>query len=103
MEFSKDGYKLACIIYKEYLNKRKNGVSKLESKYFGYNFYKDIPELKSENEDDIDATLSELNHAGFLEKYVDGGFKILDEGIIYMENRFKNGIGELIDIISKFI
>ena len=103
MQLSKDSDKLACLIYKKYLEKRKSGESKPNAKRFDYDFYLNIKSLSTWNPDDIDETINELEHAGFVKKYIDGGFVILDDFIIYMENRFKNGIVEVTDFITKFI
>ncbi len=103
MELTKDSDKLACIIYKEYLRKRKSNESKADAKRFSHNFYSEIKPLSNWNRDDIDETLNELKRANFIKKYVDGGFVLSDDFIIYMEKRFKNGITEVTDFIAKFI
>lgn len=36
----------------------------------------------------------------FIKIYIDGSFKITKELVIYMENRFKNGLNEVMDFIS---
>lgn len=99
MQLTKDADKLACTLYKEYLSKRKSGVSKSDAKYF-----ESIVNLLPDwHPDDIDETLSELKRAGFVKRYVSGDFVLLDDLIIYMENRFKNGLTEVTDFITKFI
>lgn len=103
MQLTKDGDKLVCLIYKSYLEKRKSGLSKSDSKYFDYDFYKKIPAISNWLDDDIFNTLQELKNASFIKLYIDGGFLIQDSFIIYMENRFKNGLAEITDFISKFI
>ena len=96
MQLTKDADKLCCSVYKSYLSQRKEGVSKANAKH-------GIPVLSSWSDDDIDETLNELKRAGFIKKYVDGGFQLQDSFIIYMENRFKNGLAEVTDFIAKFI
>lgn len=103
MELTKDADKLCCSAYKSYLSQRKDGVSKANAKHFPFDFYKEIPVLSSWSDDDIDETLNELKRAGFIKKYIDGGFLLQDSFIIYMENRFKNGLIEVTDFIAKFI
>lgn len=103
MELTKDSDKLACIVYREYLGKRKTGESKSSAKLFAHNFYSSIKTLSNWHPDDIDETLDELTRIGFIKKYTDGGFVLLDDFIIYMENRFKNGFMEVTDFIAKFI
>ena len=103
MQLTKDADKLCCSVYKSYLSQRKEGVSKANAKHFLCDFYNGIPVLSSWSDDDIDETLDELKRAGFIKKYVDGGFLLQDSFIIYMENRFKNGLAEVTDFIIKFI
>ena len=103
MQVTKDADKLVCNIYKTYLSRRNNGLTKSEAKSFDSDFYIEIPSLSSWSEDDIDETLNELKRAGFIKKYIYGDFQIQDDFIIYMENRFKNGLTEITDFISRFI
>jgi hypothetical protein len=103
MNLTNDADKLACIVYKQYLHMRNDGMSKANAKHFNHNFYTNIACLSKWHPDDIDETINELKRSGLVKKYMDGGFVLLDEFIIYMETRFKNGIIEVTDFISKFI
>ncbi len=100
---TKDADKIICCIYKEYLERRKSESSKSEAKEFEDNFYQDIKSIANWDCNDISDTLRELQNAGFLKVYITNDFSINDEAIVYMENRFKNGLAELTDFISKFI
>lgn len=103
MQLTKDTDKIFCLIYKEYLNRRKGGMSKSSAKMF------DDPEalrsqfLQGILEDDIHEALHELKTNHMTRNFIDGSFELEDEGIIYMENRFKNGLIEITDFIAKFI
>lgn len=103
MELTKDADKLCCAVYKKYLELRKSGISKINARHFNESFYKEIELLSNWTDDDVDETLNELKRMGFIKKYLDGGFQLQDDFIIYMENRFKNGILEVSDFIAKFI
>ena len=103
MELTRDADKIICIIYKYFLQKRNEGYSKSESKSFDADFLQKSNELMSWNPQDIMDTLLEIGRKGLVRIYVDGGFMLTDSGIIYMENRFKNGFLEVVDFISKFI
>ena len=103
MQLTKDADKLICCIYREYLEKRKSGSSKANAKEFDANFYKDVKDISNWDSSDVSDTLSELKNAGFIKLYITDDFSLNDEAIIYMENRFKNGLNELTDFISKFI
>lgn len=53
-------------------------------------------------DDDIKETVAEIKRAGLGTMYLDGSFMANDQFIIYMENRFKNGLSEVVDFITKF-
>lgn len=107
MELTKDADKPVCILYKSYLEKRKVGFSKGRAREFGGfdHIHDDLCPLWL-LEDVVD-TCRELSRAGILIcKWGDNiAYQIYfsDLGIIYMENRFKNGLLEISDFISKFI
>lgn len=103
MELTKDSDKLACIVYKTYLEKRKDGQSKANAKHFNFDFAAVTPQLSKWNPSDIEETLNELKRANLIKKYIDGGFALQDSFIVYMENRFKNGLSEVLDFINKLI
>lgn len=101
MTLSKDADKLICIIYKEYLRRREDNKSKSAATLFMFNDIKQI--VPNYDERDLATDLSELSHNNVIKLYIGGDFQLLSNGIIYMENRFKNGIKEVTDFISKFI
>lgn len=103
IELTKDADKMLCIIYKMYLEKIKNGMSKTKSNSFEDDFYKEDNILSAWHRDDITTTFLELGRKGFLKIYIGGNFNLTDQAIIYMENRFKDGFLAVADFISKFI
>ncbi len=108
VQLSRDADYLICLIYKNYLNLRNSGISKAKAKSLG-----DSPDINSNivpkwSLEDTEDTCKELIRKGFLNNnpYIHlrcGDMSLSDEGIIYMENRFKNNIKELTDFITKFI
>lgn len=42
MNLTNDADKLACIVYKQYLHMRNDGMSKANAKHFNHNFYTNI-------------------------------------------------------------
>jgi hypothetical protein len=48
-------------------------------------------------------TFLELGQKKYLKIYITGDFEITNQAIIYMENRFKNGLLDLVDFVTKFI
>lgn len=103
MELTKDADLLVCCAYKEYLDRRKNGIPKRQANTFHPEFRENTPELSGWLHDDYLYTVGELKRAGFARMALDGTFYITERCIIYMENRFKNGLMEVVDFISKFI
>lgn len=99
-KLTNDADKLICCIYKEYLEKRKSGISKPEAKEFDGNFYRNIKALSKWNDADISDTLQELHDKEFIKENILGDFSLLDSTVVYMENRFKNGLSEVMDFIS---
>ncbi len=99
-ELTKDADKVICCIYKEYLERRKSGISKSEAKEFDGNFYHNVKALSKWNSADVSDTLQELHDKKYIKKNVWGDFFLLDDSVVYMENRFKNGLSEVMDFIS---
>ena len=103
MELTKDGDKMICCIYKTFLQQRKNGIPKSSARRFPMDYFKSDEKLSSWLDEDLDDTLLEIGRAGLVKIYIGGNFDLTDSGIIYMENRFKNGLNEVVDFISKLI
>ena len=98
---TKNAYRALCLIYKAFLNRTKQGVSRRSAILFlDYSIFKD-ENLYNSNTTDFRAALNELKRARYIDLYVDDGFKLLDSGIALMENRFKDGLSEVIDFITK--
>lgn len=100
IKLTKDADKALCLIYKEYLIKC-DTLSKSISKEFSND---DLDNLLCDfNSDDLDDILNELKSAKLIKIYITGDISLETNGIVYMENRFKNGLKEITDFISKFI
>ena len=84
MELTKDADKVLCVIYKEYLEKRKSGVDKSSAKCFVFDF-PDSKQVKMKHVD-ISETVCELSRLDMVTLYIDGGYKLTDAAIVYMEN-----------------
>lgn len=103
IELTKDADKLVCSMYKSYLEKRKSGIDKVRAKNFEPDEIQSYKACSSWSIDDIKATVAEVSRSGLGTMYYSGGFYANDQFIIYMENRFKNGLNDVIDFISKLI
>ena len=97
ISLTKDADKAICLIYKEYLSKREAGLPKRAAKDFSdrdkwpKSFSSELGFL------DFLDTLKELKENGFIKMFIGGGFQIEDIGIVYMEQRFPNGIAQVLD------
>ena len=103
LELTKDADKMICIIYKSFLQERKSGRSKAEARRFNKDELKTFPDFKSWHPQDITDVLLEIGRKDLVKIYIGGTFELSDSGIIYMENRFKNGFLEVADFVSKFL
>ncbi len=103
MELTRDADKMICHIYKTFLLLRKDGIPKSQARRYADGYFKSNSAFSSWSSSDCDETMLELARAGLIKIYIGGNFDLTDAGIIYMENRFVNGLKELTDFISKFI
>lgn len=107
IKLTRDADVLICTLYKSYLQARKNGKSKPDAKILG-----GAAEIQSKlmpqwSLEDVEDTLWSLHRLGLISAMPADDtvyFSTLtDDGIIYMENRFKNGLSGLIEYLSKLI
>lgn len=107
MELSKDAQKLIHLMYKNYLEKRHSGLSKSDAAAFGSS--QDIHDILLPDwlVEDIDETCRELDSADMLICfYADEcayHVSLSDSCIVYMENRFKNGLKDVLSFLAQFI
>ena len=105
IKLTKESDYLICAIYKDYLEKRKNGIPKLEAKRPGSSkrIHQDI--LPKWMYEDVDETCLELERAGLLNCFsADNAVLdsyLNDDAIIYMENRFKNNVKSVFEYMKK--
>ena len=100
MNLTKDTDKILCLIYEEFLNRKKSGLSKSDSIRFDDPASLQTQFLQGILEDDIYDAVTELKNCKFVHAYIDDSFELTSSGIIYMENRFKKGLKELLSYIS---
>lgn len=99
MDLTKDSEKLLCVLYKNYLEKRKSGAAKSEAKSFGssHNIHESLcPNWLFE---DVDDTCRELSRADSIAYHVN----LSDFAISYMDNRFKNGLKDVINFLANLL
>lgn len=101
INLTKDAQKLEALIYKEYLSRRKAGMSKSTAKEFEDDFFNEISDLMPY--DDAIESFQELKTAFPIKDYIDGSFDLSNEIIVHMENRFINGAKDVLSFLSQFI
>lgn len=105
MELTRDADALLSVMYKEYLLRKKNGTPKLQAKIFGGAAYLQETLAPKLSVEDVAETCRELGRAEFLSNnYADDTVSICqltDKAIIHMENRFKNGLDEVLSYLEK--
>ena len=104
---SNDNDFLICVLYKEFLKKRKNGISKSVARWLGSSDEIQENLMSNWSKEDVATACWELHNKGFLQCSPGDDIAyttyLTDEGIIYMENRFSDKIEKILDYISKFI
>lgn len=104
---TKDSEKLICVMYKCYLEKRKAGIAKSNANRWGTSHVIHEELLPDWSFIDVDDTCRELSRAGLITcSWADNiacWISISDTGLVYMENRFKNGLAGVLEFVSKFI
>lgn len=100
---TKDTEKFLCEIYQEYLRRRKSGMSKSEAVQFSRPEEMVNEFMQGNLPDDMHECIYELKKLNYVHAYITNSFSLEDTAIIYMENRFKNGLKEVSDFIAKFI
>jgi hypothetical protein len=100
-KLTKDADQMICEIYSVYLERHTNGVPKRQAKDFAdQSLWPEKYRARWMSPDGKD-TLKELKDAGFIRYFIYGGFELTNETILYMENRFKNGISEVLEWLGK--
>lgn len=105
-QLTRDAERLLALMYRAYLSRRKDGRDKLSAKQMGAftQIHKEL--LPEENLLDVLETCRELGRAGYLRSFWASNTiirsQLSDEAIIYMENRFKNGLKDVLDFLSQF-
>lgn len=105
LRITKDSDALICLLYKQYCQNRKDGISKSNAKMFGSSKEIQSAIAPKWSFDDVDETCRELHRANLIGCfYADNVVYqcwLSDNGIVYMENRFKDGLTSVLDYLEK--
>ena len=103
VSISKDADKLLCVLYKEFLNRRKNGFTKMAARRFKAGTIPTLEPITDWQASDITDAMLELAKADLLRILLGGDCDLNDQAIIYMENWFKDGLKEVLSFLANFI
>lgn len=96
---------MLCAIYKAYKDKRKSGEPKSDAKCAGSSEIIHANLMPEWIFEDVDETCRELDRAGYLGCFyaedVTRYSELTDRAIIYMENRFVNGLTGVMEYMAK--
>lgn len=101
IRLSRDADALICVLYKEFKQRRKSGEPKQKARNMGGSpvIHKNL--LPKWSFEDVDETCRELSRAGLVNcSWADNiAYRVIlsDAGIVYMENRFKDGLASVLD------
>lgn len=99
---TRDADKTICVIYKEFLTRRKSGISKIQASTFSFETLQSL--MPNEIKEDLFEYLRELKCADLINPiYLSGDFHLSSNGIIYMEQRFGKTLDKIIDYLSKLV
>lgn len=91
-----------CATFRQFKESIQAGNSIAQAAIIGESelLYSRLPKL---HPGDIDHACERLVDIGYLEIDIEGTITLEDEGITYMENRFKNGLKEVVEFLGNLI
>ena len=104
-KLSKDADALICILYKEYLQRRKSGAPKADARCFGGSEYIQANLMKKWSVEDVDETCRELSRNELLNcLFLDNStaeILLSDKAVVCMENRFSQGLSSVLSYLER--
>lgn len=104
INLTKDADAMICVLYNAYQERRKNGEPKGEAKRFAGSPYIHKELMQKWSFEDVDETCRELSRAGLLAcLFADNityDATLSDAAIVYMENRFKDGVATFFEYLE---
>ena len=101
IEITRSAQKTAATLYKEYLERVRNGSSKTLAREFSDEELTAL--FADEHPEDAYQTRNELIQTFSMKTNILGDLFLSDKFIAHMENRYKNGLKEVLSFLSQFI
>lgn len=103
VDITKDSEKLLCSLYKVFLDRRKSGEPKRSARRFEDEFFSANEPFASMDPSDVDDSILELHRKGLLKVFIGGDCDLTDDALVYLENRFKNGLVSVLSFLAQFV
>lgn len=103
INLTKEAEKMLAVAYKIFLDRRKQGKSRLDSKRFNLALLGNIKPFDTWPDSDINDVVFELAQNCMVKVYLGGDFDLTDLAIAVMQTRFKNGLIDVLSFISQFV
>lgn len=102
-----DSKRVLLVLYKQYLERRKAGQSRSDASYFGDSENLQMELFKNDSVDDLSDYCWELSSAGYITcspgDDLANNVTLTAETIIAMEQRFPNGVKQVLEALSGLI
>ena len=102
-QLTKNATQFICYAYKYYLEQINDGNRMFQAKRVPFDVILPFKPFKKMHPDDVKEIVAQASRAGYGDMTMECNFFINDQMIVYMESRFKNGLMDVLDTISKFI
>ena len=103
LKLTKEADKLLAVMYKEYLEKRKHGLSKSDSREFEAYYFDKIATFSSWPAGDLSDSMNELRENGLIKMYIDGSCSLNEIAIATAEDRLKDSVVAGGSYLAQFI
>lgn len=104
-ELTKDAQFLLSTMYKNYLDSRQAGKSKIDSMAFGSEFEIHDQLMSQWQQADVRETINELSRQHLLNVMFGSNtamrVSLSTDAVVLMENKFKNKVNSVIDFVAK--
>ena len=104
LKITRDADAFICVLYREYLTKRKSGLTIENSQSFGNDVEIQSHLFPKWHLDDVTHLCWYLNEKNLLDVFPGdnraNAVRLSDDGIVYMENRFPDGIAQVLSAIA---
>lgn len=103
VEITKDAEKMLVILYNVFLDRQKSGMSKRDARRFTNDYFLQEKPFAFMCRSDVTDARMELANSNLMSIYMGGDCELTDIAIVYLGNRFKNGLIDVLSFLAQFI